>query len=560
MYSVNPAQAHPDQNLMAFQHKLGIDFYTVTPILEGEELLTWDTRDISRNIPSLQSRELADQLDSIDFRLDHQDGRLPQNSSKEDQKCTSFSMKRGKNGEREESIDAEELEQGMPQRRTSGNQNVGSRTEAPFMDTVKEHPTMLNSSHNASREEVAYERSVLPHQSNMAPEKQYGPNYYPYSPTTSQQKKLHLHLSNLYSSYSGCPPMGSMPQNYHYAHSAITTHYPRFAMIPQTFSFPSGLPLTNLGEITPLHLFSQNVLEKQRCPYPGMYRTVYLPSLPQDSNRSQNPFSSLHTFPSVGSSNGYPTHSCDSVVQQVRTTSQFLHQAEVENLSMPKTCPSASQERSTSTPYPLKRKNGKIEYECNICAKSFGQLSNLTVHLRIHSGERPFQCWICKKRFTQLAHLRKHHLVHTGEKPHKCLVCSKGFSSSSNLKTHMRLHSGLKPYACCLCNNRFTQHAHLKLHQHLHGRRHRHQCPSCLKTYIHLVSLEVHRKGYCPLAPVANCSTAQFCYFSNMIDRFDLTLDADRLEEGEPDPVRAALLLEAILWRDMVAASQDKTF
>ncbi|XP_038189718.1 tissue-resident T-cell transcription regulator protein ZNF683 isoform X2 [Arvicola amphibius] len=251
---------------------------------------------------------------------------------------------------------------------------------------------------------------------------------WPWLPPTITSKQLPVYICPLFPEY----PV-FLPPPYLFTYGALpSTQCPYLFMLPPDTSYPmmaaSRLPMTADGAGP--HITQEKPLLLYSGPFQSAGHTLY----PQVRSRSSRDAS---TF-------------CPGQAGVAAPAKRPGSQAGVVTL-----------------PYPLKKRNGKILYECNVCGKNFGQLSNLKVHLRVHSGERPFQCSLCQKSFTQLAHLQKHHLVHTGERPHQCRICHKRFSSSSNLKTHFRLHSGAQPLQRNVCSSGFAPRVHLKLHHRL---------------------------------------------------------------------------------------------
>lgn len=511
MRYVNPARSLAEQNLVACQNGPDIFFYTLRPLEPKQELLVWYSPEFSQRLCGQQ--ETTDSTSTkYTSDMEYQKPPLPQYTYYPKHPSNPQNHPCDTNKDDEEPEEKIDIERDTPP------------------DTPDEQ--IMDFSKKIHKSEPMHEKT----------------NIYP-SLSPPQDVPLHLHSlyghrEGLISSYPSIrSPYPLLPQyNPHYQHMLIPPYSP---------------PFTSMLPTKPAHRYG--FMNPDGLSYPSIPQSGLLPvSLPYPNT--------LHGGLNERGHNTPPRGAPATPELSPQTSPCQTHYSECEeamNLSLttPKSTPPPSASPAMipgykSLPYPLKKQNGKIKYECNVCMKTFGQLSNLKVHLRVHSGERPFQCNLCKKSFTQLAHLQKHHLVHTGEKPHECQVCHKRFSSTSNLKTHLRLHSGEKPYQCKLCGVKFTQYIHLKLHRRLHSSRERlHSCAACSRSFIHRFSLRLHQRcGCCPAGRPQAPETLRRA--AELLERFDASAEAEALPESAAEPqVDAAL--EEWLARSLQSGEED---
>ncbi|XP_025201223.1 zinc finger protein 83-like isoform X2 [Melanaphis sacchari] len=184
----------------------------------------------------------------------------------------------------------------------------------------------------------------------------------------------------------------------------------------------------------------------------------------------------------------YSKYSCDECTNVCDSSGDYiLHLA--KNCCKCDVCP-----QSFTTSHRLQQHYrwhlGINNFKCQFCPKTFSKCSLYLSHEKTHTREKPFICNFCGKWFPETSNFNIH------LKPYKlfaCNICLKSYTQMSSLLSHKRIHAKEKFLKNKNCNQLLT----LKVRtRQQYTRRKRFNCKVCAKSFLHSWSLSAHLKTH----------------------------------------------------------------
>ena len=139
-----------------------------------------------------------------------------------------------------------------------------------------------------------------------------------------------------------------------------------------------------------------------------------------------------------------------------------------------------------------------LQFKCNICDKSFAEMSKLKRHKVSHDNTdatNSFKCEQCDKAYNISDNLKRHvRLTHEKVRNYFCDKCSKTYANSTELNRHIAIfHSGIRKFKCDICDWSFGTNPELIRHREsTHEGKKPRKCPYCQKTRYCKFSLKKH--------------------------------------------------------------------
>jgi KRAB domain-containing zinc finger protein len=145
---------------------------------------------------------------------------------------------------------------------------------------------------------------------------------------------------------------------------------------------------------------------------------------------------------------------------------------------------------------------------CDVCGKSFCNLTSMLNHRTIHFEDRPYPCTKCNKKFRLQNSLRQHMMIHQDTKDYICERCGKSFKISEALRIHRLRYHDKVHYKCEICDRKFMSLGGKKYHESSHSGSH--VCDLCDSRWATASQLNVHRKSHFGLNKKFHCKICQY--------------------------------------------------